>query len=203
VKHELPKLPYAYNALDPHLDARTMEIHHTKHHQAYVNNLNAALEQEPALFDVKLVDLVTNLASVPEKIRTAVRNNGGGHLNHSLFWETMTPDGRGTPRGELARAIDRTFGSFVEFQKQLEAAATARFGSGWAWLSRDHFGKLVVHSTANQDSPLMEGLTPVLGVDVWEHAYYLSYQNRRADYLKAWWTVVNWDQVERNFASAR
>ncbi|MFH1811362.1 MAG: superoxide dismutase [Pseudomonadota bacterium] len=201
--HELPKLPYAYDALDPHIDARTMEIHHSKHHQAYVNNLNAALEKEPALFDVKLLDLITNLASVPESIRTAIRNNGGGHLNHSLFWEVMDPNGGGEPKGDLKKVIDKNFGSFAEFQKQFEVAATTRFGSGWAWLSRDHFGRLTVSSTANQDSPLMDGLTPVLGLDVWEHAYYLNYQNRRPDYLKAWWSVVNWDKVAENFNSTR
>ncbi len=203
MKHELPKLPYAYDALDPHFDARTMEVHHSKHHQAYVNNLNAALDKEPGLFDVKLPDLLSNLASIPEEIRGALRNHGGGHYNHSLFWELLSPDGGGEAKGDLGKAIDKTFGNFSAFQKEFEQAAMTRFGSGWAWLSRDRFGQLLVHSSANQDSPVMDGLAPVLTVDVWEHAYYLNYQNRRADYLKAFWTVVNWDQANENFTNAR
>jgi Fe-Mn family superoxide dismutase len=200
--HTLPSLPYAYNALEPHIDAQTMEIHHTKHHQAYVNNLNAALEKHPALQEVSLERLIGNLASVPDDIRDAVRNNGGGHANHSLFWTIMKPGGGGEPSGELAQAIQSTFGSFANFKDAFSKAAAGRFGSGWAWLSVTAFGRLIVHSTPNQDNPLMEGLTPLLGLDVWEHAYYLKYQNRRADYIAAWWNVVNWDQVAVNYARA-
>ncbi len=200
--HTLPTLPYAYNALEPHIDAQTMEIHHTKHHQAYVNNLNAALEKHPELQDVAVERLIANLASVPEDIREAVRNNGGGHANHSLFWTIMKPGGGGEPSGDLGKAIESAFGSFANFKDAFSKAAAGRFGSGWAWLSVTAFGKLVVHSTANQDNPLMEGLTPLLGLDVWEHAYYLKYQNRRADYIAAWWNVVNWDQVAVNYSRA-
>ena len=201
--YEVPSLPYAYDALEPHIDARTMEIHHTKHHAGYVAKLNAALEQAPALAGVPLEELLANLASVPESIRTAVRNNGGGHANHSLFWPLMSPSGGGSPVGELAEAIRGTFGSFESFQQTFAAAAATRFGSGWAWLSLTRFGELVVHSTANQDNPVMEGLTPIVGLDVWEHAYYLNYQNRRPDYIGAWWNVVNWEQAEANFRAAR
>lgn len=201
--YTLPELPYAYDALEPHIDARTMEIHHTKHHAGYVAKLNAAIEGHPELCEVPLEDLLANLASVPEAIRTAVRNNGGGHLNHSLFWPLMSPQGGGEPVGELADAIRGEFGSFEKFRELFNAAAASRFGSGWAWLSLNRFGKLVVHSTPNQDSPVMEGYKPVLGLDVWEHAYYLQYQNRRPDYIAAWWNVVNWEQANRNFLAAR
>ena len=201
--YEVPSLPYAHDALEPHIDARTMEIHHTKHHAGYVAKLNAALEQAPALANVPLEELLANLASVPESIRTAVRNNGGGHANHSLFWPLMSPSGGGEPVGELATAIRGAFGSFESFREKFSAAAPTRFGSGWAWLSLTRFGELVVHSTANQDNPVMEGLTPIVGLDVWEHAYYLKYQNRRPDYIGAWWNVVNWEQAEANFRAAR
>lgn len=200
--HALPNLPYAYSALEPYIDAQTMEIHHTRHHQAYVNNLNAALEKHPELQEVSLERLIANLASVPEDIRETVRNNGGGHANHSLFWTVMKPGGGGEPTGDLARAIESTFGNFGNFKDTFSKAAAGRFGSGWAWLSMTAFGRLVVHSTPNQDNPLMDGLTPLLGLDVWEHAYYLKYQNKRADYIAAWWNVVNWDQVAANYARA-
>lgn len=200
---ELPKLPYEYSALEPHIDARTMEIHHTKHHQTYVNNLNAAIEKHPELEGKSIEDLLKDLSSVPEDIRTAVRNSGGGHANHSLFWTVMGPGGGGEPAGELAGAIASAFGGFDNFKDQFSKAAATRFGSGWAWLSLDGSGKLVVTSTPNQDSPLSEGLAPVLGLDVWEHAYYLHYQNRRPDYISAWWNVVNWEQVAANYASAK
>ncbi len=200
--HSLPSLPYAYDALEPYIDAQTMEIHHTKHHAGYVNNLNAALEKYPELQDVALETLLRNLSSVPEDIRTAVRNNGGGHANHSLFWTIMSPNGGGTPSGALADAINQTFGSFDAFKEQFSKAAATRFGSGWAWLALTAFGKLVVYSTANQDSPYLEGLTPLLGLDVWEHAYYLKYQNRRPEYVQNWWNVVNWAAVAENYAKA-
>ncbi len=200
--HELPTLPYAYDALEPHIDARTMEIHHTKHHAGYVNNLNAALEKYPDLQSVSLEVLLRNIHSVPEDIRTAVRNNGGGHANHSLFWAVMAPDGGGAPSGELAAAIDQAFGSFDAFRERFAKAAATRFGSGWAWLALTAFGKLVVYSTANQDSPYMDGHTPLLGLDVWEHAYYLKYQNRRPEYVNNWWNVVNWEAVAENYAKA-
>ncbi len=203
MSHQLPRLPYAYDALEPHIDARTMEVHHSKHHAGYVAKLNDALEQVEGLDRVPLEELLANLASVPEAIRTAVRNNGGGHANHSLFWPLMSPDGGGEPSGELASAIASTFGSFEAFKKEFSAAAGARFGSGWAWLSVSRFGGLVVHSTANQDNPVMEGLKPVMGLDVWEHAYYLKYQNRRPDYIGAWWNVVNWKQAEANYQAAK
>ncbi|MEN8163480.1 MAG: superoxide dismutase [Acidobacteriota bacterium] len=202
-RHEVPSLPYAYDALEPHIDARTMEIHHGKHHAGYVNNLNAALEKAPELAGTSLEDLLRNLAGVPESIRTAVRNNGGGHANHSFFWPLMSGDGGGNPVGALAGAIDSAFGSFDAFKQEFGTAAATRFGSGWAWLSLDGSGRLVVHSTANQDNPLSEGLRPVVGLDVWEHAYYLNYQNRRPDYVGAWWNVVNWEQAEVNFQRAR
>ncbi len=199
----VPPLPYAFNALEPHIDAQTMEIHHDKHHGAYVTNLNKALESAPDLQNKSAEDLIKNLNAVPENIRTAVRNNGGGHVNHSMFWTIMGPGHGGHPTGALADAINQAFGGFDAFAEKINAAGLARFGSGWAWLSLDSGGKLVVHSTANQDSPLMEGLHPVLGVDVWEHAYYLKYQNRRGDYLKAWWNVVNWDEVAKRYAAAK
>ena len=199
---ELPKLNYDYKALEPHIDARTMEIHHTKHHQAYITNALAALEKHPQLSDKSAEALIADLGSVPEDIRTAIRNNAGGHANHSLFWTVMGPDAGGQPQGALTTAIDAACGSFDAFKEQFETAAKTRFGSGWAWLSRKSDGGLVVTSTPNQDSPLSEGLTPVLGLDVWEHAYYLNYQNRRPDYVAAFWNVVNWDEVARRFDAA-
>jgi len=198
--YELPKLPYAYNALEPHIDAKTMEIHHTKHHQAYITNVNNAIKGTP--FEAKKVeDLISDLASIPENIRTVVRNNGGGHANHSLFWETLTPHGEGEPSGSLAVGIENDLGSFAKFKELFSDAAMKRFGSGWAWLAAKD-GKLIVTSTANQDSPLMEGATPLLGLDVWEHAYYLNYQNRRADYVAAFFSIVNWGEVGRRYAEA-
>jgi Fe-Mn family superoxide dismutase len=190
----LPALPYANDALEPHIDARTMEIHHTKHHQAYVNNLNAAIEKAPELANKTLDDLMRGINSVPEAVRTAVRNNGGGHWNHSLFWQLMGPGKGGEPTGKLADAIKSSFGDFNKFKEQFAAAGAGRFGSGWAWLVNDS-SKLSITSTPNQDNPLMEGKTAILGLDVWEHAYYLKYQNRRPDYITAWWNVVNWDAV--------
>jgi len=200
---ELPELTYAYAALEPVIDARTMEIHHTKHHAAYVTNLNKALESAPEWFDHPIEEILRRINEIPEAIRTAVRNHGGGHANHSLFWEIMTPGGAKEPHGSLANAIAATFGSFEAFREQFSNAAVTRFGSGWAWLVLDGDKKLRVYSTANQDSPYMEGHTPVLGLDVWEHAYYLQYQWRRADYVKAWWSVVNWDVVGRLYEQAR
>lgn len=199
---ELPPLPYAYDALEPYIDAQTMEIHYTKHHNGYVANLNAALEKHSNLAGKSLEDLVGNLNSVPEDIRTAVRNNGGGHYNHSIFWTVMSPNGGGEPQGDLARAISEAFGSFSSFKEKFSGAAATRFGSGWAWLGFKG-GKLAVLSMPNQDVPLMEGLTPVLGLDVWEHAYYLKYQNRRAEYISNWWNVVNWEEVARRFDEAK
>ena len=190
----LPALPYANDALEPHIDARTMEIHHTKHHQAYVNNLNAAIEKAPELASKSLDDLMRGINSVPEAVRTAVRNNGGGHWNHSLFWQLMGPGKGGEPTGKLADAVKSAFGDFNKFKEQFAAAGAGRFGSGWAWLVNDG-GKLSITSTPNQDNPLMDGKTAILGLDVWEHAYYLKYQNRRPDYIAAWWNVVNWDAV--------
>ncbi len=204
-KHTLPPLPYDYAALEPYIDAQTMQIHHGKHHQAYVNNLNAALDKHPALYEKSLEALLRGITSVPEDIRTAVRNNGGGQHNHSLFWTIMAPAGKGgggEPGGALADAIKQAFGGFAPFKEQLSAAGTTRFGSGWAWLAVAG-GKLEVLSTANQDSPLMEGKIPVLGLDVWEHAYYLKYQNRRPDYVAAWWNVVNWPEVAKRYDGAR
>jgi Fe-Mn family superoxide dismutase len=195
----LPKLPYAFDALEPYIDAKTMEIHHDKHHAAYVNNLNAALEKHADLQNKSIDDLVKGINSVPEDIRTAVRNNGGGHINHTMFWEIMGPGGGGAPTGAIGDAIKSAFGDFEKFKTQMNDAGTKRFGSGWAWLI-DAGGKLVVESTANQDSPLMEGKKPILGIDVWEHAYYLKYQNRRPDYLGAWWNTVNWSAVNKRFA---
>ena len=193
----LPALPYAYDALEPHIDARTMEIHHTKHHQAYVNNLNAALEKAPQLEGKSLDDLMRSINSVPEAVRTAVRNNGGGHWNHSQFWEWMGPKRGGEPSGRLGDAIKSSFGDFAKFKEQFAAAAAGRFGSGWAWLIDEGNGKLSITSTPNQDNPLMEGKKALLGLDVWEHAYYLKYQNKRPDYVAAWWNVVNWDAVAK------
>jgi Fe-Mn family superoxide dismutase len=205
--HELPALPYASNALEPHIDAKTMEIHHGKHHAAYVTNLNKALESAPDLAGKSVDELCKSIASVPESIRGPVRNNGGGHWNHSFFWKLMKANAEGKPVGKLAEAINADFGSFEAFQEKFAAAAAGRFGSGWAWLCAKG-GKLAICSTANQDNPLMGELagctgTPVLGLDVWEHAYYLNYQNRRPDYVKAWWNVVNWAQAEANYAAAK
>ena len=192
--HQLPSLPYAFDALEPHIDAQTMQIHHGKHHQAYINNLNAALEAHPDLQAKSVEDLIKDLNALPEAIRTAVRNNGGGHANHSLFWTLMAPNAGGAPTGKAADAINGAFGSFDTFKEQFGKAATTRFGSGWAWHVSSS-GKLVIESTANQDSPIMEGKKPILGLDVWEHAYYLKYQNRRPDYIAAFWNVVNWAKV--------
>ena len=200
--YSLPSLPYAYDALEPHIDKRTMEIHHTKHHQTYITNVNKALEAHADLAAKPIDDLMKGLASVPESVRTAVRNNGGGHANHTFFWQIMGPNCGGEPKGAVAEAIKSAFGSFDNFKQQFTTAATGRFGSGWAWLSVDK-GKLVVESTANQDTPLSEGRTPVLGLDVWEHAYYLNYQNRRPDYITAFWNVVNWPEVEKRFGAAK
>ena len=202
-RHELPALPYAFDALEPHIDARTMEIHHGKHHAAYVNNLNAALDKHPQLFELSVEELVRDLSRIPEDIRTAVRNNGGGHANHAFFWRLLSASGGGSPVGELAAAINAELGSFDAFKEKFTTAATTRFGSGWAWLSLDAKGKLVVASTANQDTPLSEGFTPVLGLDVWEHAYYLNYQNRRPDYIAAFWKIVDWKQANANFLAGR
>ena len=197
--HTLPPLPYAPAALEPHIDAQTMEIHHGKHHNAYVTNLNAALEKAPELASKSLEDLLRNLNSVPEAVRTAVRNNGGGHWNHSLFWPSMSPNGGGAPSGKLAEAINSAFGDFEKFKEAFNAAGAGRFGSGWVWLVNEG-GKLAITSTPNQDNPLMDGKpAPLLGNDVWEHAYYLKYQNRRPDYLKAWWNTVNWAEVEKRY----
>jgi Fe-Mn family superoxide dismutase len=198
---ELPKLPYSYDALEPHIDARTMEIHHTKHHQTYITNVNNAIAGKAGLEGKTVEQLIANLNEVPEDIRTVVRNNGGGHANHSFFWKIMGPGMGGTPGGELASAINTTFGSFDSFKEQFQKAAVGRFGSGWAWLIIDG-GKLAITSTPNQDSPIMEGKRPVLGLDVWEHAYYLKYQNRRPDYIGAFWNVVDWTAVAKNFKSA-
>jgi Fe-Mn family superoxide dismutase len=196
--HELPPLPYDFSALEPHIDTQTMQIHHGKHHQAYVNNLNAALEKHPTLQGKSAEDLLRDLGSVPEDIRTAVRNNGGGHVNHTWFWKLMAPNAGGTPTGAVADAIKGSFGGFDAFKDQFAKAAVGRFGSGWAWLI-DSNGKLSIESTANQDNPISEGKKPILGLDVWEHAYYLKYQNRRPDYISAWWNVVNWAEVNRLF----
>jgi Fe-Mn family superoxide dismutase len=200
--YSVPPLPYSFDALEPHIDARTMEIHHDKHHAAYVSKVNAALEGHADLAGKSIEDLVSDLSAVPEAIRGAVRNNGGGHANHSLFWTVMAPNGGGAPSGDLASAIDAACGSFDKFKEKFADAAATRFGSGWAWLSVDG-GKLIVESTPNQDSPLMEGRTPILGLDVWEHAYYLHYQNRRPDYISAFWNVINWAEVAKRFAAAK
>ena len=201
-KFELPELPYAYDALEPTIDKETMNIHHTKHHNTYVTNLNAALEGHADLQSKSIEELISDLDAVPENIRTAVRNNGGGHANHSLFWKILSPNGGGEPTGELADKINEKFGSFDAFKEEFEKAAATRFGSGWAWLVLNN-GELEVMSTPNQDSPLMEGKTPLLGVDVWEHAYYLKYQNRRPEYLKNIWNVINWDEVSKNYNEAK
>ncbi len=195
----LPDLPYAYNALEPSIDERTMQIHHDKHHAAYVKNLNDALVGHDDLLSMSIEELVKNLSKVPENVRTKVRNNGGGHANHSLFWQIMAPKAGGQPSGELAKAIDEAFGNFAQFQEKFAAAGIGRFGSGWVWLIKDG-GKLTIADTPNQDTPIMEGKTPILGLDVWEHAYYLKYQNVRADYIKNWWNVVNWTEVAKRYA---
>ncbi|HEY4550196.1 MAG TPA: superoxide dismutase [Bacillus sp. (in: firmicutes)] len=199
---ELPQLPYAYDALEPYIDKETMTIHHTKHHNTYVTNLNNALEGNEELLSKSVEEVISNLDAVPEASRTAVRNNGGGHANHSLFWQVLAPNAGGEPAGELADAINSKFGSFESFKDEFTKAATTRFGSGWAWLAVNN-GELEVTSTANQDSPLMEGKTPVLGLDVWEHAYYLNYQNRRPEYINAFFSLVNWDEVAKRFAAAK
>ncbi|HEX9373030.1 MAG TPA: superoxide dismutase [Roseiflexaceae bacterium] len=195
----LPPLPYDYSALEPHIDTQTMQIHHDKHHAAYVNNLNAALESHASLQSHSVEEILSNINDVPEAVRQAVINNGGGHANHTMFWEIMGPNGGGEPTGALAAAIAKAFGSFGDFKAKVNDAGVKRFGSGWSWLVADKAGNLQVISTANQDSPLMQGLTPILGVDVWEHAYYLKYQNRRPDYLGAWWNTVNWEAVAKRF----
>ena len=206
--HELPALPYDFNALEPHIDARTMEIHHDKHHNADVTNLNKALEGQGELASMSIEELCAKIASAPESVRAALRNNGGGHCNHSLFWKVMSGSGGGEPSGDLAAAIDADLGGFAAFKDAFSKAGMTRFGSGWAWLALGSDGKLAVCSTPNQDNPLMEGIAdctgkPILGLDVWEHAYYLNFQNRRPDYIAAWWNVVNWDQVGENFAAAK
>ncbi|MBU8684295.1 Superoxide dismutase [Mn] [Bacillus licheniformis] len=200
--YKLPELPYAYDALEPHIDKETMNIHHTKHHNTYVTKLNEAVAGKQDLESKSVEELVANLDAVPENIRAAVRNNGGGHANHSLFWKLLSPNGGGAPTGELAEAINSKFGSFDQFKEDFAAAAAGRFGSGWAWLVVNN-GELEITSTPNQDSPLSEGKTPILGLDVWEHAYYLNYQNRRPDYIKAFWNVVNWDEVARLYSEAK
>ena len=200
--YTLPKLPYAYDALEPHIDAQTMEIHHTKHHATYIEKLNAALQGHDAIASCEIEDVLRDLDNVPEAIRTAVRNHGGGHANHSLFWTIMAPDAGGTPPEKLGAAIDQTFGSFKDFQEKFTQAAIGRFGSGWAWLVVADTGALSITDTANQDSPLSQGLTPLLGLDVWEHAYYIRYFWNRAEYIKNWWNVVNWEQVEKNYRDA-
>lgn len=199
----LPDLPYAHDALEPHVDARTMQIHHGKHHQGYTNKLNAALEGHAGLEGKSIEELLRGIDSLPDAVKGAVRNNGGGFANHSLFWSVMSPNGGGTPSGDLAAAIDSAFGSLDDFKKKFSGAAGTRFGSGWAWLVVNAQGNLDVYSTANQDSPFMKGDTPIMGLDVWEHAYYLNYQNRRPDYVAAFWNVVNWDQVSANYAAAK
>lgn len=200
--YSLPDLPYEYDALEPTVDARTMEIHHTKHHQGYTNKVNAALEGHE-FADLDIEEVLRRIDEVPADKKQAVINNGGGYANHKLFWTILSPNGGGSPDGELADAIKKTFGSFDKFKEEFSNAAGSRFGSGWAWLSVDGSGNLVVHSTPNQDSPLMDGYTPILGIDVWEHAYYLNYQNRRPDYVSAFWNVVNWDQVAKNYKAAK
>lgn len=201
--HQLPQLPYAHNALEPHIDAQTMEIHHGRHHNTYVTNLNVALDKHPELHDKSLEALIADLNAVPEDIRTAVRNNGGGHANHSFFWTTIGPNGGGQPSGALAAAIDSELGGFDKFKEAFAAAGTTRFGSGWAWLALSKDGQLKVYSLPNQDSPIMEGDTPLLGLDVWEHAYYLKYQNKRPDYIAAFWNVVNWEEVGKLYDAAK
>jgi len=200
--YTLPDLPYAYDALEPYFDEETMHLHHDKHHNTYVTNLNAAIEKHPELGEKSVEDLVADLTSVPEDIKTAVRNNGGGHANHTFFWNILAPNAGGEPTGELKDAIDKAFGNFDAFKDEFKTAATGRFGSGWAWLVVDN-GELKVTSTANQDSPLTDGQTPVIGLDVWEHAYYLKYKNVRPDYIAAFWNLVNWDQAEKNYQAAK
>ena len=200
---ELPPLPYPKEALEPHIDAQTMEIHHDKHHAAYVNNLNKAIAGKPDLEKRSVYELISHLDSLPQEIRTVVRNNGGGHANHTMFWKLMGPNAGGKPSGKLLEDITATFGTFDAFKEKFEAAGVGRFGSGWAWLIVSKASKLEITSTANQDNPIMEGNKPVLGNDVWEHAYYLKYQNRRPDYLKAWWNVVNWNEVAKNYEAAK
>jgi Fe-Mn family superoxide dismutase len=197
VAFQVPPLPYDYSALEPYIDAQTMTLHHDKHHGAYVSNANAALEKHPQLASKSVEDLLRDINSVPEDIRTTIRNNGGGHMNHSMFWQIMKPKGGGPPTGQIADEIKKAFGSFEDFQKQFNDAGAKRFGSGWAWLIRSKAGKLEVISTANQDNPIMDGHHAIMGNDVWEHAYYLKYQNRRPEYLAAWWNVVNWDEINR------
>jgi superoxide dismutase, Fe-Mn family len=199
---EVPALPYAYEALEPYIDSQTMHLHHDKHHQAYVDNFKAALEKAPELKEKSPEDILRNIQAVPESVRTAVQNNGGGHVNHSMFWAIMGPNAGGNPTGAIGDAIKQTFGDFAQFQEKFNDAGVKRFGSGWAWLVQGK-GGLEIVSTANQDSPLMQGAYPIMGNDVWEHAYYLKYQNRRAEYLKAWWNVVNWDEVNKRFATAK
>ena len=201
-EYTVPPLPYDFGALEPHIDAKTMEIHHDKHHAAYVNNLNAALKDHPDLQGKPIEELIANLDAIPESIRTAVRNNGGGHANHTFFWEIVGPGGGGEPKGALADAIASELGGFAAFKEAFNKAATTRFGSGWAWLTAKG-GKLAVTSTANQDSPISDGATPLLGLDVWEHAYYLKYQNRRPEYIAAFWNVINWDEVSRRYEAAK
>lgn len=200
--YTLPDLPYEYDALEPYIDVETMHLHHDKHHNTYVTNLNAAIEKHPELAEQTIEELVTHLNDVPEDIRTAVRNNGGGHANHSFFWEIMAPNAGGEPTGEIKTAIEETFGSFEKMKEEFKTAATGRFGSGWAWLVWNN-GKLEITSTANQDSPLTDGKTPIIGLDVWEHAYYLKYKNVRPDYIAAFWDVVNWEQANQNLAAAK
>ncbi|MGI8504163.1 MAG: superoxide dismutase [Hassallia sp.] len=200
--YSVPPLPYAYDALEPHIDQATMQFHHDKHHAAYVKNLNAALDKHPELKRKTVEEMLRNLNSVPADIRKMVRNNGGGHVNHSMFWLIMKPQGGGEPTGAIAKAINQSFGSFAAFKKQFNEAGVSRFGSGWVWLTRNNNGKLEITTTANQDSPLSEGKYPIMGNDVWEHAYYLKYQNRRPDYLDAWWNVLNWDEINKRFAAA-
>ncbi|WP_086315650.1 superoxide dismutase [Fe] [Enterococcus sp. 7F3_DIV0205] len=200
--YTLPDLPYAYDALEPYIDVETMHLHHDKHHNTYVTNLNAAIDKHPELGTKSIEELIADMDSIPEDIRTAVRNNGGGHANHAFFWEIMAPNAGGAPTGDIKEAIDSTFGSFDKLKEEFKVAATGRFGSGWAWLVLNN-GKLEITSTPNQDSPLMDGKTPVLGLDVWEHAYYLNYKNVRPDYIDAFWNLVNWDEVNKRFAAAK
>jgi Fe-Mn family superoxide dismutase len=202
MEHILPPLPYAFDALEPYIDARTMEIHHDRHHKAYVDNLNAALAKHPDLQEMSVMELLWNLESIPEDIQLAVRNNGGGHYNHSFFWQIMKKDGGGKPKGKIAEEIQKAFGSFEAFQDQFNTAAKSVFGSGWAWLVLDSEGNPIITTTPNQDVTLFEGDIPVLGLDVWEHAYYLKYQNKRVDYIQAWWHVIDWDMVEENYRAA-
>lgn len=199
MKFELPELNYAYDALEPHIDKMTMEIHHTKHHKAYVDNLNKALEGHEKYQEMSIKELIKSLDELPESIRTAVRNNGGGHLNHKMFWKIMSPDGGGNPVGEVAKKIDEDLGGFEKFKEDFKKAALGRFGSGWAWLVLDEDGKLAIISTPNQDNPLSEGKKPLLGIDVWEHAYYLKYQNKRADYIDSWWNIIDWNKIEEKY----